>query len=135
MNMNKGQILDIIDSVALNGLSYNEKALILAEVKYELDNKRFASNVHSLVLDKINDFSKNNREAQIVSKDFQDFSETENYPKAFEITNKEEIDQFLEKMSSKDFEGTYFDDTFEFYHPTDVFRTNESPMHRSNFNA
>lgn len=129
------RILDEIDNVSLGSLSNAEKAIIFADINSELSNNRFASSIQSLILSKINDLTNGlYKEAQIVSKDFQDFSETEKYPEAFNIINKDEIDAFLNKMTNKDFKGVYFDGTFEFYHPTENLHADGLPVHRSNYN-
>jgi len=134
--MHESQIQDIVDSITLNKLSWSEKAIIVADVKNELCNKRLAGNIMSLVLSKVEDLNKGlYKESQsALPKIFQDFSEKEAVSKPFEV-KKDEIDNFLEKMTSKKFDGNVFSDTHDFYHITDVMRAEGVPQHRSDFNV
>ncbi len=132
--MHESQILDIIDSVTLGKLSLEEKSIILADVHHEISNKRFAGNAFNVVLAKINDSTQGSyREALKAPDSFQDFTEESEIGKPFEIKNKDEIDQFLDKMMSEDFNPEYFNDTWEFYHPSDVMKSEGLPRHRSDF--
>ena len=53
--MHEDQILNILDSLTLNSLSYDEKAIIVADIKFETSNKRFSNNMTKIVLQKVND--------------------------------------------------------------------------------
>ena len=133
--MHEDQILNILDSLTLNSLSYDEKAIIVADIKFETSNKRFSNNMTKIVLQKVNDLKSGlYKESQIRPDIFQDFSESVK-SKPFEISNQDDIDLFLEKMSSSDFENSYFDDTWSFYHPTEVMKADGVPRHRSDFNV
>lgn len=134
--MHESNILDAIDSISLNSLTNEERALVLAFVKSETDNKRFAgSNLNKLILSGINELKLGGyRVSQNIKDYFQDFSEKSSSPKPFDVINKDEIDKFLEKMTSKKFEGDFFDDTFDFYHPTENLNADGVPRHRSDFN-
>ena len=93
--MHESQILDVVDSLTLGQLSLNEKAIIVADIKSEISNTRLASNITSLVLEKVNDLSKGlYKESQALPKTFQDFSESEGKQKPFEITNQDEIESY-----------------------------------------
>ena len=132
--MHESQILDMINSISNNQLSDAEKSIILADVKSELNNLRLAGNPMNTILSKINDLSNGlYKESQAISTYFQDFSEQEQAEKPFEIKNKDEIDKFLKKMMSEDFEGNVFGDTWEFYHPTENMNADGVPRHRSDF--
>ncbi len=132
--MHEGQILDIIDSVTLDKLTLEEKAIILADVQNEISNKRFAGNAFNIVLAKVNDLANGMyKEALKAPDSFQDFTEKGEIGQPFQIQNKDEIDQFLDKMMSDDFNPDYFNDTWDFYHPTDVMKSEGLPRHRSDF--
>jgi len=135
--MHESQILDIVESLTMGALSLDEKAIIVADVKSELSGTRLANNTTSLILEKINDLSKGlYREAQALPKVFQDFSEHSDNSKPFVITNQEEIDEFLEKMISKDADNSpeaFFGDTWEFYHPIENMNVPGVPRHRADF--
>lgn len=133
--MHETQILDAIDSLTLNSLDYNDKAVLVAFIKSEIGNKRLANNINKKILEKVNELYKGNlKEASNESDSFQDFSETSSYSKPFEIINKDDIDKFLDKMTSKNWDGDFFGDTFEFYHPIDNMKADGVPRHRSDFN-
>ena len=132
--MHESQILEIIDSITLNSLNDNERALVLSFVKHDTENKRFAGGINKIILSYVNELKIGNlREASDIKDSFQDFSETSAYPKPFDIVNKSEIDKFLDKMTSKKFEGDFFDDTYDFYHPTENMKADGVPRHRSDF--
>jgi|APCry1669189534_1035231.scaffolds.fasta_scaffold10132_3 hypothetical protein len=134
--MHENKILEAIDSLTLGTLSYQQKSAILADVNFSLQGKRTASNINDLILSKVNDLHKGMyKESQIMKSYYQDFSENESYPKAFEITNKEEIDKFLNKMLSKEYKGNFFDDTWNFYHPHENLIADGVAKHRSDFNT
>lgn len=134
--MQENQILDLIDAFSLNQISEKEKAILLADIKHEMNNKRYASSLNNLILSKINDLSKGlYKESQyLYPQAFSDNNEIESYPKGSDVINKEEIDKFLEKMSSTTFEGHFFDDTFDAYHPEKNMRADGLGRHRSDFN-
>jgi len=134
--MQENQILDLIDAFSLNKISDHEKAILLADIKDELNNKKFASNMNKIVLSKINDLSEGfYKESQFLyPQAFADINEIENYPKGSDVINKSEIDQFLDKISSETFEGHFFNDTFDSYHPERNMRADGLPRHRSDFN-
>jgi hypothetical protein len=134
--MHESQILDVVDSLTLGQLSLNEKAIIVADIKSEISNTRLASNITSLVLEKVNDLSKGlYKESQALPKTFQDFSESEGKQKPFEITNQDEIEKFLDQMMSKEHKDEYFNDTWDFYHPTEPMFYPGETKHRSNYNV
>ena len=135
--MHESQILDMVEALTMDSLSLREKAVIVADVKSELSGKRLANSAVSLILEKINDLSNGSyREAQALPKVFQDFSEHSDNSKPFVITNQDEIDEFLEKMISKNAESTpeeFFGDTYDFYHPVDNMNVPGVPRFRSDF--
>jgi hypothetical protein len=135
--MHETQILDTIDSISLGKISFEDKALIVADIKHELSNKRFAGQISSLIMQKIDDLSKGMYKiAQSEPKIFQDFEDMEAVPKPFDIINKDEIDKFLDKMMSKEPKETqdsFFGDTWEFYHPTANMVADGVARHRSDF--
>ena len=135
--MHENQILDFINAFSVNQISDDEKAIIVADVNFELSNKRFASSLPTLVMSKINDLAQGMyKESQyLYPQGFGDFNETESYPKGSDVINKSEIDKFLEKMSSDTFEGNYFDDTFDTYHPERNMRADGVARFRADFNV
>lgn len=135
--MQEREILDALEAVTLNNFSDEDKSVIFAHIINEQKNVRTAKSLNKVVLEKVADFvSGSLKEAQNTSpKTFQDFSEIEAYPGPFEIINKKEIDDYLEKMTSKEWDGDYFDDTFEFYHPKENMSANGVARHRSDFNT
>ena len=137
--MHESQILDMVDSLTMNSLSLEEKAIIVADVKSELTNTRLASNTTKLILEKVNDLSKGlYKEAQALPKTSQDFSETSDNSKPFEVTNLEEIHEYLDKMASKtpdENTESWFGDTWEFYHPIENMNIPGVPRSRSDFVA
>jgi hypothetical protein len=137
--MHESQILDLVDSLTMDALSLDEKAIIVADVKSELIGTRLAGNVSALVLQKVNDLSKGlYKESQALPKTFQDFSEHSDNSKPFAITNQDEIDEFLEKMISDEADNTpeaFFGDTWEFYHPVANMNIPGVPRFRSDFIA
>ena len=137
--MHESQILDMVDSLTMGTLSFDEKAIIVADVKSELTGKRLANNTTALILEKVNDLSKGlYKEAQSLPKTFQDFSEHSDNSEPFAITNQEEIDEFLEKMISDKADNTpeaFFGDTWEFYHPVENMNIPGVPRFRSDFIA
>lgn len=137
--MHESQILDIVESLTMNTLSLDEKAIIVADVKSEITNKRLAGSTTSLILEKINDLGKGfYKEAQALPKTFQDFSETSDNSTPFAITNMDEINEFLDKMASKKPEEnveSWFGDTWEFYHPIENMNVPGVPRHRADFNT
>jgi hypothetical protein len=137
--MHEGQILDMVESLTLGTLTLEEKAIIVADIKSELGFTRLAQNTTSLILQKVSDLSNGlYKESQALPKVFQDFSGHADNDIPFAVTNQEEIDDFLEKMISKEPQNnpeTYFGDTWEFYHPTANMVADGLPTHRSNFNT
>jgi hypothetical protein len=134
--MNHNNILEAIDSITLGTLSDRDKSVILADVISSNEGKRTASNINNVILYKLEDLNKGlYKESQVMQSYYQDFSEIEDYPKPFEIINKDEIDDFLDKMLSKDYKGNFFNDTFEFYHPVENLCADGVAKHRSDFNT
>jgi hypothetical protein len=134
--MHENKILEAIDSLTLGALSDRDKAVILADINFTLQGKRTASKINDLILSKITDLNKGlYKESQVMKSYYQDFSEIESWPKAFEVINKNEIDNFLDKMTKKEFEGNYFDDTWDFYHPEANLHADGVARHRSDFNT
>lgn len=132
--MHENQILDLIDSLTLNSLNHEDKSIILAHVKSEYSNNRLAGSLGSMVSEKIDEYEQGfYKEAQQIVSYFQDYSEKEKYPQPNEIINKSDIDKFLDKMSSKDFEGDLFNDSHEFYHPIENMKAEGVARHRSDF--
>jgi len=131
-NMRENEILDAIDAITLNKFSDEEKSIILAHILHEQKNTRVAKSLNRLVLEKIAEHSKGVTE--YLSDYAQDFDNKEAYPKPFEVLNKDEIDKFLDKMTSEKYDGDFFNDTFEFYHPVANMRAEGVPRHRSDFN-
>lgn len=134
--MRENQILETIDSLTLGTLSDRDKAVILADIQDMFQGQRLASNLYDITLNKISDLKKGMyKESQVMTSYYQDFSENQSYPKPFDIINKDEIDKFLEKMSNKDYDGNYFGDTWEFYHPIENLHADGVAKHRSDFNT
>lgn len=132
------QILDTIDKISAHTLSNEERSIMVAEIKNELSNKRFASsnNIIHIAMEKINELKRGEfKEAQISSNTFQDFSESNQSNTPFKTINQEEIDKFLDKMSSEENEDVFFNDTWGFYHPTENMKAEGLPRHRSDFNV
>lgn len=133
--MHERQILETIDKITLNTLSDEERSILVAFVANDLENKRVAGSINQIIMTRLNEMKTGNMKiAEAEPKIFQDFSETKAYPAPNVIVNKDEIDAFLEKMTSKEFDGNYFDDTFDFYHPTENMTAKGQPRHRSDFN-
>ena len=132
--MQESQIIDLIDSLTFGTLPIEDKSIILAHVQDSIGGTRLASKLSTVVSQTIDDYEKGNlRIAQQISTYFQDFSEIKDYPQPNEIINKADIDKFLDKMASKEYDGDYFADCFEFYHPTENFKADGVPVHRSDF--
>jgi hypothetical protein len=134
--MQETEILNALDKITLNSFSDDEKSIILAHVVGD-KNIKTANNLNRVLLQKIAEYSGGAyEESGNTKKNFQDFSETGPYPSPFVISNKKEIDAFLDKMMGKeDWEGDFFDDTFEFYHPKENMNADGVPRHRSDFNS
>jgi hypothetical protein len=133
--MHESQILDLIDSLTFGTLSHEDKSIVLAHVQGELSNTRTASKLSSVVSEKLDEYNNGQyKVAQKLSTYFQDYSETGSYPQPNEIINKSEIDKFLDKMASTEYEGDYFDDLYSFYHPHENMQADGVPRHRSDFN-
>lgn len=134
--MHEGQILNIIETITFGDLNDQEKSIIVADVKSELSGTRLAGSISALVLQKINDLRNGMyKESQIQPNIPGGENEPEHGMTPFEITNQDEIDKFLEKMSNKDFKGDAFGDTWEYWHPTENMYAEGLPKHRSNFNV
>jgi hypothetical protein len=99
-------------------------------------NVKTAKKINNIVLEKLSDYNNGFlKESQAAEpKINQDFSENEAYPKPFEMINKNEINKFLDKMTSKKYEGNFFDDTWDFYHPIEATEAEGVARHRSDFN-
>lgn len=133
LNMRENEILDAIDAITLNKFSDEEKSIILAHILDEQKNTRVAKNLNRLVLEKIAEHSKGVTE--YLDDYAQNLNTIEAYPKPFEVFNKSDMDKFLDKMTSEKYEGDFFDDTFEFYHPKANMNADGVPRHRSDFNV
>ena len=139
--MYEKEILDVIETITLNRLSNDEKALVLAHVCDSQRKVKTAQNLQKTILGVLEDHAQGLlKESQhdfptTSPKAFQDFSENMPYAKPFEILNKKEIDDYLDKMSSKEWDGNYFDDTWDFYHPVANMTPNGVGRHRSDFNT
>lgn len=131
--MNEIEVLNTIDSISLGEIDDEGKAIILADVMHKIKNKKTAS-IKKTTLERYADYLEGGyNEATKIDTYFQDFSETGDYPKAFDVINKNEIDKFLNKMLSRNYEGNYFDDTWDFYHPFDNMNANGVPRNRADF--
>lgn len=132
--MHEDLILDAIEKITANTLTDKEKSILTAAVWHEYKHKRFAGSLTGIVMEKINELTAGNyREAQALPKTFQDFSETGEEQKPFEV-KMDGIDEFLEKMMSKTTKDEdFFGDTWEFYHPTENMKAEGLPRHRSDF--
>jgi hypothetical protein len=135
--MQERDILNALDAVTLNNFSDSEKSIIFAHILSEKGNIKTAGNLNKIVLEKVADYAKGSyQESGTTAKSFQDFSGGGAYPEPFSIVNKTAIDQFLDKMMGKEeWDGDYFDDTFEFYHPKENMQAKGVPQHRSDFNT
>jgi hypothetical protein len=135
--MREKEILDQLESITQNFYNHEEKAVIFAHILDERSNIRTASGLERTVFEKIAEHGRGGmREAQNTApKISENPIETSLYPKPFEIINKNEIDAFLEKMTSSKFKGDYFGDTFDSEHPTQVMNPEGVGRHRSDFNV
>lgn len=133
--MHESQILDALNAITLGRLSHEEQSIITADIHSELQNNRLAGSITQKIMEKLSQLSDGlYKESQSLPKTFQDFSENEKFPKPFEIINQKEIDDFFDKMMSKEMKNNFFGDTHEFYHPEENFRAEGQPRHRSDFN-
>jgi hypothetical protein len=132
--MHESQILDIVDSVTLGSLSDSDRSIIVADIKSECSGQRLASNITSLVMQKITDLGNGlYKESQTVPKTNETLKESEPDGVPFKITNESEINKFLDKMMSKKFDGEFFNDTYKEVHPVENFIADGVPSHRSDF--
>lgn len=132
--MHESLILDAIEKVTGNSLTEAEKSILVADIHSDFMNKRFAGTLPGVIMQKLDAMADGMyKEAQAISKTFQDFSESAGNPKPLEIQNMDQIDKFLEKMMSKENTDEFFGDTWEFYHPTENMVADGAPRHRSDF--
>lgn len=136
--MKPEDILQQIEETTEYSLGLEEKSMVFAAVVDIMNNTRLASSsLKSTIINVVNDLNAGNYKiaSQEIGKDiFQDFSIENEIPEPFSIINKKEVDEFLDKMAESDTEkANYFNDTWEFYHPTDVFEPENLPKKRYDF--
>jgi hypothetical protein len=128
--MHESHILDLIDSITFSKLNDEEKSIVLAAIK---DDEKTIKTANS-IMDKLNGLYKGDYKIAENTKIFQDFSETSDYPNPMVIINKDEIDKFLDKMTSKTYKGDLFGDNYDFYHPAANMFADGLPKFRADFN-
>ena len=131
--MNESKILDTINAITLGKLSFEEQAIIVADIKSTMYGKRFAGNINELVMSKINDMTHGLYKESNVATSFQDFNEVGEMHGPMTVFGIDQIHKFLDKMVSTKYEGEYFQDEWPFYHPVENFTPDGVPRHYSDF--
>lgn len=131
--MNERKIVEAMESIMSSGYTNEEKSVVFAHALSEQPDN---NNINSVVLEKIAQLSDGKL---VFSQALPVIAEDETEEKVtylpFKFLNMDQIHKFLDKMSSEDWDGEYFNDTFEHRHPPANMKADGVPRQRADFNV